>query len=227
MPAEPAGAQRACAIDTAARSSRGGEFVVGFDLDMTLIDPRPGMVAAMHALAEETGLALDGEYFANNLGPPLDLVLRDFGAPPARIPQLVGRFRATYPEIVIPATVAMPGARAALDAVHALGGRTLVVTAKHTPNAAKHLTALGWRVDHLVGDLWSTGKAVALREHRALAYVGDHATDVAGALAAGAVPVGVTTGPCNAAQLRAAGAATILSTLDEFATWLRGHLHGT
>jgi phosphoglycolate phosphatase len=191
---------------------------------MTLIDPRPGMIAAMDALAAETGLPLDGAYFADNLGPPLHLVFRDFGAPEDRIPELVSRFRATYPEIVIPETVPMPGAAAALNAVHELGGRTLVVTAKHEPNAAKHLTALGWQVDHLVGDLWAAGKAAALREHEALAYVGDHATDVAGALAAGAVPVGVTTGPCDAEMLTEAGAEVVLSTLDEFPDWLRGHL---
>jgi phosphoglycolate phosphatase len=195
-------------------------FTIGFDLDMTLIDPRPGMVLAMNRLAEETGLPLDGEYFGANLGPPLDQVLREFGVPEERIPELVHRFRASYPEIVIPATVAMPGASAALDAVTQLGGRALVVTAKYTPNAAKHLAAHGWRVD-LVGDLWSTGKAEALRAHRASAYVGDHATDVAGALAAGAIPVGVTTGPCDATMLREAGAEVVLDTLDQFPTWLR------
>lgn len=198
-------------------------FTIGFDLDMTLIDPRRGMVLAMNRLAEETGFALDGEYFANNLGPPLDRVLREFGTPEDRITELVTRFRATYPEIVIPATVAMPGATAALDAVRELGGRSLVVTAKHTPNAAKHLAALGWQAD-LVGDLWSTGKASALRAHRAGAYVGDHATDMAGALAAGAVPVGVTTGPCDAATLTAAGAQVVLDTLAAFPNWLRAHL---
>lgn len=198
-------------------------FTIGFDLDMTLIDPRPGMVLAMNRLGAETGLALDGEYFAANLGPPLDRVLRDFGAPEDRIPELVHRFRASYPEIVIPETIAMPGAAEALAAVHELGGRALVVTAKHTPNAAKHMIALGWRVD-IVGDLWSTAKADALRAHNATVYVGDHATDVAGALAAGAIPVGVTTGPCDATTLRSAGAEVVLDTLDQFPTWLRTHL---
>jgi phosphoglycolate phosphatase len=199
-------------------------FTIGFDLDMTLIDPRPGMVLAIDALARETGLALDGKHFAANLGPPLDVVLREVGAPEPLIPELVARFRATYPEIVIPATTAMPGARAALDAVRELGGRTLVVTAKYGANAARHLAALGWQVDHLVGDLWSTGKATALRRHRAGAYVGDHISDVAGALAAGAVPIGVTTGPCDATALRSAGAEVVLSTLDRFPDWLRDAL---
>lgn len=198
-------------------------FTIGFDLDMTLIDPRRGVVRAMNALAAETGLALDAEFIAHNLGPPLDMVLREFGAQEEHIPGLVARYRATYSEIVIPATEPMPGAGAALDAVRERGGRALVVTAKHTPNAARHLAALGWRVD-VIGDLWSTGKATALLEHGARAYVGDHVSDVAGARAAGAVAVGVATGPCDAAALHDAGADAVLSTLDEFPGWLRTHL---
>lgn len=196
---------------------------VGFDLDMTLIDPRPGMVAAMHALADESGLPFDGEHFAAHLGPPLDHVLRDFGAPEERIPALVDRFRQIYPEIVIPRTVAMPGAAAALDAVRRAGGRSLVVTGKYAPNAALHMQALGWTVDTLVGELWSTGKAAALTEHGASVFVGDHVGDVEGALAAEAVAVGVTTGPCDREELLAAGAHVVLGSLTEFPAWLAEH----
>lgn len=189
---------------------------VGFDLDMTLIDPRPGMIAAMAALADETGLALDGERFAANLGPPLDQVLRSFGAAEERIPALVSRFREIYPAIVLPRTVALPGAADALRAVREAGGSTLVVTGKYGPNARLHVEALGLEVDKLVGDLWSTGKATALREHGAGAYVGDHIGDMRGAVAADARAIGVTTGPCSADDLREAGADVVLSSLTEF-----------
>ncbi|GAB2744760.1 HAD family hydrolase [Amycolatopsis magusensis] len=197
-------------------------ITVGFDLDMTLIDPRPGMVAALDALAEESGLPLDGEHFAANLGPPLDAVLRGFEAPEERIPELVDRFREIYPELVVPSTVALPGAHAALDAVHRAGGRTVVVTGKFAPNAARHIKALGFEVDVLVGELWSTGKAAALTEHGAEVYVGDHLGDINGALAAGAVPVGVTTGPCSRAELLEAGAEVVFDSLAEFPAWLAG-----
>ncbi|UJW34854.1 HAD family hydrolase [Saccharothrix sp. AJ9571] len=197
-------------------------ITVGFDLDMTLIDPRPGMVAALDALAEESGLPLDGEHFAANLGPPLDAVLRGFEAPEERIPELVDRFREIYPELVVPSTVALPGAHAALDAVHRAGGRTVVVTGKFAPNAARHIKALGFEVDVLVGELWSTGKAAALTEHGAEVYVGDHLGDINGALAAGAVPVGVTTGPCSRAELLEAGAEVVFESLAEFPAWLAG-----
>jgi phosphoglycolate phosphatase len=191
---------------------------------MTLIDPRPGMVAVLDELARESGFPLDGRHFAANLGPPLEQVLRDFGVPQPLVPGLVTRFREMYPEIVVPATVALPGAEAALAAVRAAGGRTLVVTGKYRPNAAKHLAALGWEVDWLVGELWAGGKATALREHGAGVYVGDHVGDMVGAVMAGVHPVGVCTGPCDETQLTAAGAEVVLPDLTGFADWLAGYL---
>lgn len=199
---------------------------VGFDLDMTLIDPRPGMVAAMEWLAEESGLDLDGELFASRLGPPLEHVLRGFEAPEDRIPDLVLRFREVYPGLVIPSTVALPGAEAALAAVRERGGTTLVVTGKYERNAALHVEALGLDVDLLVGDLWATGKAAALKRHNAFAYVGDHIGDVWGALAADAISVGVATGPCGRAELLEAGAHVVLDSLAEFPDWLAATADG-
>ncbi|MGM1064023.1 HAD family hydrolase [Saccharothrix sp. Mg75] len=198
-------------------------LTVGFDLDMTLIDPRPGMAAVMDAVAAECGHPLDGAHFAANLGPPLDMVYRGFGVPEEEIPDLVDRFRALYPEVVIPATVALPGAARALAAVRELGGTTLVVTGKYRKNAALHLAAFGWEVDHLFGELWSTGKAEALRAHDAAAYVGDHVGDVRGAKAAGAVAVAVVSGPCGADELAAEGADVVLPDLTGFPDWLRAN----
>ncbi len=196
-------------------------LTVGFDLDMTLIDPRPGMVAVMDAVAAESGYPLDGAHFAANLGPPLDLVFRTAGVPDDVLPDLVARFRALYPELVIPATVALPGAAQSLAAVRELGGSTVVVTGKYTANAALHLAALDWEVDHLFGELWSTGKAEALKAQRASVYVGDHIGDMRGARGAGAVAVGVLTGPCSEAELRAEGADVVFASLAEFPDWLR------
>ncbi|GAA3460037.1 HAD family hydrolase [Saccharothrix longispora] len=198
-------------------------LTVGFDLDMTLIDPRPGMAAVMDAVAAESGYPLDGAHFAANLGPPLDMVYRGFGVPEEDVPALVDRFRALYPEVVIPATVALPGAAQALAAVRELGGTTLVVTAKYRKNAALHLAAFGWEVDHLFGELWSTGKAEALKAHGAAVYVGDHVGDVRGAKAAGAVAVGVVSGPCAADELTAEGADVVLPDLTGFPDWLRAN----
>ncbi|MCP2259518.1 phosphoglycolate phosphatase [Streptoalloteichus tenebrarius] len=201
-------------------------LTVGFDLDMTLIDPRPGMVRAFEVLAGETGIPLDGEAFAAHLGPPLESVFAGYGLDQPTIDALVARFREIYPEVVVPVTVALPGAAEALAAVRAAGGNTVVVTGKYALNAARHLGALGWEVDHLVGGLWSSGKGAALRQHGASVYVGDHVGDVRGAQAAGAVSVGVTTGPCTAEELAGAGADVVLADLTAFPDWLAGHLAG-
>ncbi|MEU0505380.1 HAD hydrolase-like protein [Nocardia sp. NPDC005998] len=197
-------------------------WTVGFDLDMTLIDSRPGVSKAIDQLGAEFGLALRGAEFADRLGPPLGMLLADAGAPQELIAPLVARYREIYPSIV-PHIPAMPGADAALAAVRARGGRVLIVTGKHEPLARLHVEELDWRIDEVVGDLWSDGKAVALREHGADLFVGDHEGDMRGARAAEVYALGVTTGPCDAEQLRAAGAECIVRDLSEFPDWLAAH----
>ena len=67
-------------------------LVVGFDLDMTLIDTRPGFAATLRALSAETGVDFDVERMVQVLGAPLDLMLAPhFDA--EVIPGLVDRFR--------------------------------------------------------------------------------------------------------------------------------------
>ncbi|MEV0297336.1 HAD hydrolase-like protein [Nocardia sp. NPDC050710] len=194
-------------------------LTVGFDLDMTLIDSRPGVARAIDQLAVEFDMPLDGEKFSTRLGPPLAVLLADAGAPAELVPTLVTRYRELYPSLV-PTIPPMPGADAALDAVIARGGRILVVTGKHQPHAQLHVDELGWKVDHLAGDLWSAGKAAALATYGASVFVGDHEGDMRGARAADVVAVGVTTGPCTAEELHEAGADVILTDLMEFPGWL-------
>ncbi|MEK8108446.1 hypothetical protein NKG94_32630 [Micromonospora sp. M12] len=45
-------------------------LTVGFDLDMTLVDSRPGIAAAYRALTERTGVPVDAELAVSRLGPP-------------------------------------------------------------------------------------------------------------------------------------------------------------
>lgn len=156
-------------------------LTVGFDLDMTLIDPRPGMVRAIEALNAEFALSLDGEAFAAHLGPPLADTMRGYGFDEPMVERLVNHFREIYPSVVVGATEPMPGAALALDAVREAGGRTLVITGKFEPNAALHLKAFGWDVDLLAGDVFAAAKGEVLREEGATIYVGDHLGDIVGA----------------------------------------------
>jgi phosphoglycolate phosphatase len=196
-------------------------LTVGFDLDMTLIDSRPGIKAVYDRLAAETGVYIDSELAVTRLGPPLDDELANW-FPADRIPEMSDRYRALYPEHAIVPTPAMPGAIESIEAVRAAGGRPLVVTAKYGPNARLHLDRVGIDAD-LRGWLWAEAKAEALIEYGASVYVGDHVGDVRGARKAGALSVAVATGPCDAAELRAAGADVVLADLTEFPAWFASY----
>ncbi|HET6859102.1 MAG TPA: HAD hydrolase-like protein [Streptomyces sp.] len=195
---------------------------VGFDLDMTLIDSRPGIRAAYLALSAETGVHIDADLAVTRLGPPLEQEMAHW-FPDEQIGPMVLRYREIYPAYAIAPTPALAGAKEAVAAVRAAGGRAIVVTAKHEPNAKLHLEHLGIEPDAVVGWLWAEAKAEALREHGASVYVGDHTGDVRGAHAAEALSVAVPTGPCSADELRAAGADVVLPDLVAFPQWLRGY----
>ncbi|MER6463018.1 HAD family hydrolase [Streptomyces sp. NPDC001288] len=201
-------------------------LTVGFDLDMTLIDSRPGIHACYTALAERTGTYIDADLAITRLGPPLAEELVNW-FPAGRVAEMSELYRAMYPEIAIAATPAMPGAREAIAAVRGAGGRAVVVTAKYEPNAKLHLSHLGMVPDAVVGDLWAEQKAAALREHGASVYVGDHVGDVRGARTAGALSVAVATGPCDADELLAAGADVVLGDLTELPAWLAAYREDT
>ena len=197
--------------------------MVGFDLDMTLIDTGPGVAATLDALGAELGVVFPSEELAAALGPPLDQMLAPH-LPASDLGAATDRFRAIYPDHAIRATPHLAGAPEALAAVRRHGGRILLVTGKFTPNAQLHVDHLGLDVDLVTGNVWGEGKAAVLREEGASIYVGDHVHDVAGALAAGAVSVSVLTGGSTREDLAAAGTHVLLEDLTQFPSWLDEHL---
>jgi len=194
-------------------------FTVGFDLDMTLVDSRPGIAATFRLLSQLTGVEIDTALVVSRLGPPLEHEMANW-YPPADVGLAVDRYRTLYPEHAVAPSPALPGAAEAIDAVHAAGGRVLVLTAKKGELAELHLRHLGMVADEVRGLAWADGKAAALRAAGALAYVGDHVADMAAARAAGVVGIGVTTGPCSAAELVDAGADAVLADLRGFPSLL-------
>lgn len=199
------------------------QLVVGFDLDMTLIDTAPGFRDVLAALGGELGIEFPVEEMTAKLGPPLDLLLEPYLAADA-IPAAGDRFRALYPDHAIVSTPAFDGAHEALAAVRRHGGRNLVVTGKYPANAQLHLDHLAFDVDHLEGWVWGVGKADVLRREGASIYVGDHIHDVEGALAAGVLSVSVLTGGCTREELEAAGTHVVLDSLGDFPAWLDEHV---
>src|SRR5690242_15334862 len=100
----------------------GRDLVVGFDLDMTLIDTVVGFVATLDALSAELGIALPAQEMSAKLGPPLDLMLAPY-LPAEEIEAAADRFRALYPDHAVLSTPALPGVVEALAAVRAEHGR--------------------------------------------------------------------------------------------------------
>jgi phosphoglycolate phosphatase len=190
-------------------------ITVGFDLDLTLADTRDGIAAAFARLSAETGVAIDAAVVTSRLGPPLETELACW-FPAEDVPAVAARYREFYGEIAVPVTEPMPGAAAAVDAVRALGGRALVVTAKNQRDAEATVRFLGLGVTDVVGALFGAAKGAALREHGAAVYVGDHVADIDAARAAGARSVGVATGSYAEEELRAYGADIVLPDLWVF-----------
>ena len=174
--------------------------VVGFDLDMTLVDSADGIVTSVQHVLTQYGVAADGDVIRSTIGLPLDHVFPSW-LPDEPYDVLLAAYRAHYREHGIPLTLPMPGAREAIDAVRAHGDRVLVVTAKYGAVAGLALEAAGLDADDIVGDLFAEAKGEALRQHGAWAYVGDHPGDVRAARHAGVHAIAVATGPTSLAEL--------------------------
>jgi len=195
---------------------------VGFDLDMTLVDSADGIVASVQYVVAQYGAQADGEEIRSTIGLPLDHVFPRW-LPDEPYDVLLTAYRAHYREHGIPLTRPMPGAADAIAAVRQRGDRVLVVTAKYGAVAGLALEAAGLDADLIVGDLFAEGKASALREHDAWAYVGDHPGDVRAARSAGVHSVVVATGPTQLDELHAAGPDALLPDLTHLPDWLSRH----
>jgi phosphoglycolate phosphatase-like HAD superfamily hydrolase len=204
-------------------SSDGAGLVVGFDLDLTLIDSRFGIGATYRALAAATGVPIDSDAIIRRIGPPVEVQLAAY-FPAEEIPAVADRFRQMYAEFGITNAPALPGVTDSFAAVRRHSGRIVVITGKNEANVWRHLRHLELAVDTVVGMVWGPDKVAAMREHGADIYVGDHPADMAAARQAHpTVAVGVLTGDHSAAELREAGADVVLSDLSEFPAWLDDH----
>lgn len=194
---------------------------VGFDLDMTLVDSRPGIARSLRALSADTGVAIDVPTVLSRLGPKLESELARW-FPAAQVDAMAARYREHYwRECVGDGTIALPGAAASIDAVRARGGLVVTVTAKAEPHAWRCLDAVGLRADAVVGHVHGDEKRDAIRAHGIAIYVGDTVADMVAARDAGVRAVGVTTGMHRAPELSAAGATVVFGTLEAFPEWFR------
>jgi phosphoglycolate phosphatase len=193
---------------------------VGFDLDMTLINSRPAILASFAAVGQETGTAIDLDEVDRRLGIKLDDELA-YWFPPDRIDAAASLYRRHYVPLAGRMTNVLPGAHEALAAVRAAGQRVIIITAKHPVSVEPSLRAVGLSADELFTLVHGPEKAEVLRRVAATAYVGDTPPDMAAAVRAGVRAVGVTTGSFTGEDLAGAGADIVLSSLDAFPDWYR------
>lgn len=189
-----------------------GRLVVGFDLDMTLVDSRRGIVGCMQRALEARGVAATEEQLWPLIGAPLLDNLALF-LPDEQVEAAAADYRADYLVQAIELTVLLPGARELVDAIHDADGTVLVVSAKNPTAVKAVLEHVGIDPDIVVGDLFGHDKATPLREHRATSYIGDHIGDMHAAITAGVRAIGVATGPVDADTLQEAGADLVVEDL--------------
>jgi phosphoglycolate phosphatase len=202
--------------------------VIGFDLDMTLVDSADAIVDGVRAVAEAHGAVVDEEWMRTTIGLPLDVVFPEI-VPGVPYEAALETYRRRYITHGLSMQTLLPCARESLEAVAADGYSIVVVSAKKDTHVLAVLEVVGLAdlVSEVVGERFAEGKADALRERGAQVYVGDHVGDVRGARGCGAVAVAVATGPTSAAELAAAGADVVLADLTGFVPWWRSWVSGT
>jgi phosphoglycolate phosphatase len=191
---------------------------VGFDLDMTLINSRPAIMAAWQAVADELGVHIDLAEVDRRMGIKLEDEVA-YWFPATSRADAAASYRRHYVRLAPTLTLPMEGADKALAAVRRAGERAVVVTAKHPVSVQPSLAAVGLQPDELFSHVHGPEKAAVLARLGAAVYVGDTPADMAAGRDGGAFPVGVPTGSFAPAELVAAGAQLVLDSLAEFPAW--------
>lgn len=201
------------------------QLVVGFDLDMTLVDSAEGIADALVHVCKIHDVIIEKSQALATIGLPLDQVF-PLWLPDYDYEQLLDEYRAHYGVYGIPKSTLLPGAKEAVDIVKELGGRTVVVSAKKKDFVDRVLDVVNLSIDVTYGYLFAEHKGDALRNENAHVYVGDHPGDIQAARAAGAHSVVVVTGPSTEDDLRQNNPDVLFKTLLEFPEWLQREVDG-
>lgn len=209
-----------------------------FDLDGTVVDSKPGILASCSAALRSLGHRPDGLDIGNLIGPPLEDILTEilgrFGDD--RVAEAVLAYRNHYGSAGFRETTIYPGIAAALDQLLALKARLYIATSKRTIFAQQILEHLGL-INLFAGVHGSEpGGAVdrkadliadVLRRHNLSAdrclMVGDRRHDAEGARANGVSTVGVLWGYGDRDELKSAGVMHIAERPAELISIAEAH----
>jgi phosphoglycolate phosphatase len=199
-----------------------------FDLDGTLIDSRPGVMASLHHAMAGMGRPLDPAIPLDwALGPPLAESFRRLlpTAPEDAVATAVRLYREHYAGMAIAGTTVFPGVPAMLAALADRGFRLFVATSKQEGFARQIVDHFGLaeRFEGVYGEAMDGARATkqAVIAHVLAAHaiappdavmVGDREHDILAARALGLKTIGVLWGYGSEAELSAAGADSLCLT---------------
>lgn len=214
--------------------------LLAFDLDGTLVDSAPAIVATINTVLSEYDVAPQPyATVAALIGLPLDTFWHTFTSLPGTIwPALTDRYRAIYRETAIPNTVLFSDVRAVIEELDAAGYILTIASSKITPvsSAVLQQVDLLRPFDLLMGnDTVSQPKPHAEMLLKTLAHfgvpasaalmIGDTTHDIVLGNNAGVRTAVVGTGTHDQATLLAATPAALMTTLRELplllAEWAR------
>ncbi len=213
-----------------------------FDLDGTLVESAPGIIAnvrhAMHAIGRELDESHDLSWV---IGPPLrDIFARlldAFGG--VGVEEAFASYRATYDTVGLYESAVYDGVTDALDAFRDDQWRLFVATSKPAGVARKMLTHFGL-ADRFAGIYGSVQDGALAHKPELLGYIldvhgldpahtvmiGDRSFDIAGAHANNLRAVGVAWGYGGLAELEQAGADALADAPAHLLPACTGLLHG-
>jgi len=202
-----------------------------FDLDGTLTQSGPGIIASVRRAVATLGHTIDPEEELSwVVGPPLEAIMRRVLEPfgDTRVAEAMAAYRADYGDGGMFNSRVYPGIEAALDGFRDDGWRMFVATSKSSDHARRILNhfRLAGRFEGVYGSDGGATLAhkpelirhIIVREGLAperTVMIGDRRYDIDGAKANGVKGIGVGWGYAQNGELHQAGADAIAATPAE------------
>jgi len=195
-----------------------------FDLDGTLVDSRPGIVAALNATLREMGEPeLPEAALVPRIGPPIhDTWAELLRRPVEEIEDVVVAYRERYATLMLDGTSVYPGVVRLLEQLSAESHLMAVATSKAQPMAVALLEHLGLdrffaavrgpvppSTEEKPATVGRALEALGLATGKGAVLVGDRHHDVTGGHVHGLAVIGATWGYGSLEELDAAGAEAI------------------
>jgi len=210
--------------------------IVIFDLDGTVWDSEPGIVATLAHTFEAMGVDVPSpEVLASNVGPPLRVMLSELGIADDSLDEAFATYRRRYTSHGVYEATLYPGVVDLLDALAADGHRLATATSKGIDPTLTMLEHFGLldRFEYIgaasMDGTVSTKDAVLAMTLEALGapdaaecvLIGDRHYDVAGSAVHGIDCIGAEWGYGDADELHSAGAVAVAGSTADVLALLR------